>query len=363
MDKIKIIKALASVIDPDTGKDLVSLSLIKDLKVEGNNVSFAVEVGRLKEEQKQGLNFACIEAIQKIYPEANVHVHLEGQEVAADTTPNPLPQVKNIIAVASGKGGVGKSTVAVNIAAALKKQGAKVGILDADIYGPSIPTMLGLQGQKPEIENLYGQAKIVPVDWDGIPTISIGFVIEPDQAVILRGPRLAGVLVQFIKDCLWPDIDYLIVDLPPGTGDIQLSLVQNVPVTGVVMVTTPQSVAYIDAVKAMNMFRLSNVNVPILGVVENMSWFTPDELPDNKYFIFGKGGGKELAEKGETVLLGQVPITMGVREGGDQGKPVVMQADNIAAKAFMEIAKNLTAQVKKRNEEMEVTHMVEITTS
>lgn len=363
MDKVKIIKALATVIDPDTGKDLVSLSLIKDLKVEGNNVSFAVEVGRLNEEQKQGLNFACIGAIQDLYPEANVHVHLEGQEVAADTTPNPLPQVKNIIAVASGKGGVGKSTVAVNIATALKKQGAKVGILDADIYGPSIPTMLGLQGKKPDIENLYGQAKIVPVDWDGIPTISIGFVIEPDQAVILRGPRLAGVLVQFIKDCLWPDIDYLIVDLPPGTGDIQLSLVQNVPVTGVVMVTTPQSVAYIDAVKAMNMFRLSNVNVPILGVVENMAWFTPDELPDNKYFIFGEGGGKELAEKGETVLLGQVPITMGVREGGDQGKPVVLQEDNIAAKAFMEIAKNLTAQVKKRNEEMEVTHMVEITTS
>ncbi len=361
MDKIKIIKALATVIDPATGKDLVSLSHIKDLKVEDNNVSFVVEVGKLNEEQKQGLNFACIEAIQKVYPEANVHVHLEGQETSPNTTPNPLPQVKNIIAIASGKGGVGKSTVAVNIAAALKKLGAKVGILDADIYGPSIPTMLGLQGKKPEIENLYGQAKIVPVDWEGIPTISIGFVIEPEQAVVLRGPRLAGVLVQFIQDCLWPDIDYLIVDLPPGTGDIQLSLVQNVPVTGVVMVTTPQKVAYVDAVKAMNMFRLSNVNVPIVGVVENMSWFTPKELPDNKYYIFGQGGGKELAEKGETMLLGQVPITMGVREGGDNGQPIVTQENNVAAKAFMDIAQNLIKQVEKRNAEMEVTSIVEIT--
>ena len=276
--------------------------------------------------------------------------------------PNPLPQVKNIIAVASGKGGVGKSTVAVNLALALKATGATVGLIDADLYGPSIPTMMGLQGERPQIKDVYGAQKIVPLEAYGIPLISIGFIIDPEQAVVLRGPRLAGILGQFINDCIWPKLDYLLIDLPPGTGDIQLTLVQSVSVTGSVMVTTPQQVAVADAIKAANMFLNPTIGVPVLGVVENMAWFTPEELPDNKYRIFGEGGGQKLAEFANSTLVGQIPIVMSVREGGDNGKPVALQENNIAAEEFKKIAKNVIAAVKKRNETMEPTEMVKITT-
>ncbi|MCL4106724.1 UNVERIFIED_CONTAM: hypothetical protein GTU68_048168 [Idotea baltica] len=240
--------------------------------------------------------------------------------------------------------------------------GAKVGLMDADLYGPSVPTLLGMQGERPKLEKLYGQAKMRPLEKYGIHTISIGFIIEPEQAVVLRGPRLGGIIKQFINDCLWPELDFLIIDLPPGTGDIQLTMVQTVPVTGAVMVTTPQELAYVDALKAMNMFKLSNVNVPIIGVVENMAWFTPEELPDNKYYIFGKGAGKRLVKESKTTLLGQIPLIQSVREAGDIGAPAVTNPDHPAYPYFMSMAKRTLEQVNLRNEALAPTQIVKINT-
>lgn len=354
----RIVEALSQVIDPSSGRDLISQNMIRDLVVEGKNVNFTVELRSLGVEGKSALNFACIQAVQQIYPDANVNVHLMAQD-----NPNPaanklLPQVKNIIAVASGKGGVGKSTVSTNLALGLKAAGAKVGLLDADLYGPSIPTMLGLKGKRPQTQSVYGQPKIVPLQAFDMPVMSIGFIIEPEQAVVLRGPRLAGIMKQFFSDTIWPDLDYLVVDLPPGTGDIQLTLVQSVPVTGAVMVTTPQDVAVADAIKAMNMFRMPNVNIPILGIVENMAWFTPAELPENRYYIFGKGGGEALSKMAESPLLAQIPIVQGIREGGDNGMPVVMNDSSPVSEVFKQLAVKTIEQVDKRNQTLAPTQRV-----
>lgn len=356
-----VVKALAKVIDPNTGQDLITMSMVRDLKIEGNNVNFTLELPSLSGTYKSEINFACIAAIQEAYPNANVNVHMMGRTEQSKQGTSALPHIKNIIAVASGKGGVGKSTVSVNLALGLQQLGAKVGLIDADLYGPSIPTMLGLQGQRPKVQDFYGQPKILPLEAYGISVISIGFIIEPEQAVVLRGPRLSAIIKQFFNDCVWPPLDYLIVDLPPGTGDIQLSLVQTVPVTGAVMVTTPQEVAVIDAVKAMNMFLLPSVNVPILGVVENMAWFTPAELPENKYFIFGNGGGKKLAKVSESVLLGQIPIVQSIRESGDEGRPAVLAEGSLPAQAFMDMARNTAQQLAVRNEMMAPTQIVKVT--
>lgn len=360
IDKMKVAKALTKVIDPNTGQDIITVNMVSDLHIEGNNVQFTLELPNLDSDKKSELNFACMAAIQEVYPEANVHVHMMAKSGMGGKPASGLPQVKNIIAVASGKGGVGKSTVSTNLALSLQKLGAKVGIMDADLYGPSIPTMLGLKGQRPRIQTVYNQPKMVPLEAYGMPVISIGFIVEPEQAVVLRGPRLGGIIKQFVNDCLWPPLDYLIIDLPPGTGDIQLTLVQTVPVTGAVIVTTPQEVAVVDAVKAMNMFLLPSVNVPIIGVVENMAWFTPKELPDNKYYLFGQGGGKSLAKAGNTMLLGQVPIVQGIREGGDNGRPIVLDDEPITEKAFRTIAENTVRQVAIRNEMLEPTRIVKM---
>lgn len=360
LDNNAIVGALRTVKDPKSGQNILTAKMIEDLKIDGNNVHFSIVLKSTDQELKSSLNFACMEAIGKVYPQANVNIHLKLKSDFADDSQSILPQVKNVIAVASGKGGVGKSTVAVNLATTLSKLGAKVGLLDADIYGPSIPTMMGVQGQRPKIEILYGKHKLVPVEAHGIHLMSVGFVVEPEQAIVLRGPRLGGLIRQFIQDCLWPELDYLIVDLPPGTGDVQLTLVQMIPVTGVVMVTTPQKVALIDAIKAMNMFLMPNVGVPIVGVVENMSWFTPEELPDNKYYIFGQGGGKELAKQAQCVLLGQVPLVQGVREAGDSGSPIALNDLHPSAIAFENVAKNLIRQVHIRNETMEPTRIVKM---
>lgn len=361
-DKSAIVRALAKVIDPNTGQDIITMSMVRDLHTEGENISFALELPSLNNEYKSALNFACIGAVQEVYPSANVHVHMiaRGGGQAATPTNNALPHIKNIIAVASGKGGVGKSTVSVNLALGLHQMGAKVGLIDADLYGPSIPTMLGLQGQRPKVQTIYDQPKITPLEAYGMPVMSIGFIIDPEQAVVLRGPRLSGIIRQFINECLWPPLDYLVIDLPPGTGDIQLSLVQTVPVTGAIMVTTPQEVAVVDAVKAMNMFLLPSVNVPILGVVENMSWFTPAELPENKYFLFGQGGGKKLAKEGNTVLLGQIPIVQSIREAGDVGRPVILEEASPTAAAFKQVVQNTVRQLAVRNETMEPTRIVKV---
>jgi ATP-binding protein involved in chromosome partitioning len=358
IDNNKIVEALKKVKDPKSGVDIIKAKMVEDLKIEGDQVTFSIVLKSNDNDVKSSLNFACISEIQAIYPNADVNIHLKIKSDYADENTSILPQVKNIIAIASGKGGVGKSTVAVNLAATLAKKGAKVGILDADVYGPSIPTMLGLKGERPRIEILYGKHKIVPLQAHGLSVMSIGFIVEPEQAVVLRGPRLGGLIRQFIQDCLWPVLDYLIIDLPPGTGDVQLTLVQTVPVTGVVMVTTPQEIALIDAVKAMNMFLLPNINVPIIGVVENMSWFTPEELPDNKYYIFGQGGGKTLAKQANAVLLGQIPLVQSIREGGDNGTPIALQEGHIAASYYDTLATKFAQQVYVRNESLEPTRIV-----
>ncbi len=353
-------ETLRKVLDPKTGQDLVSQGRIQDLRIEGNQVNFTVELDSLASEHKSDLNFSCIQAIQDVFPMAQVNVHLVARTAQSQQSNNALPHVKNFVAVASGKGGVGKSTVSVNLAFALQKLGARVGLLDADLYGPSIPTMLGLQGQRPKVKEVYGKPRLIPLEKEGMPVMSVGFIVEPEQAVVLRGPRLAGLIKQFLFDCIWPELDYLIIDLPPGTGDVQLSLVQTIPVTGAVLVTTPQEVAIADAVKAMNMFLLPSINVPILGVVENMSWFTPAELPDNKYFIFGEGGGKKLAKLSQSILLGQVPLVQGIREGSDQGKPIVLQEDHPGSTYFSKIAQNTLRQIVVRHETLEPTRIVKM---
>jgi len=360
LDNNAIVAALRNVKDPNSGQDIISVKMVEDFRVEGNNVSFSINLNGQDAQVKQSLNFACIQAIQEVYPDAQVHIHLKSNAGSEPLKNKVLPQVNNVIAVASGKGGVGKSTVSVNLAISLAKKGAKVGLIDADLYGPSIPTMMGLQGQRPKVEVLYGKHKIVPLEAHGVKVMSVGFIVEPEQAIVLRGPRLGGIIKQFINECIWPDLDYLIIDLPPGTGDIQLTLVQTVPVTGAVIVTTPQEVAVVDAVKAMNMFLLDNVNVPIIGVVENMSWFTPAELPDNKYMIFGEGGGKKLAKLAKSVLLGQIPLVQGIREGGDNGLPVAMQDENPLKEKFDDLALNMIRQVQMRNEVLGPTRIVEM---
>lgn len=360
IDTSKVVKALAKVTDPNTGQDLITANMVRDLEVEGQNINFTLELPSLNSDYKSALNFACQEAIQNEYPTANINVHMMSRTGQSQEPVGALPHVKNIIAVASGKGGVGKSTVSTNLALGLKELGATVGLMDADLYGPSIPTMLGLQGQRPQVQEIYNKPKIKPLEAYGMPVMSIGFIIEPEQAVVLRGPRLAGIIKQFINDTIWPALDYLVIDLPPGTGDIQLTLVQSVPLTGAVMVTTPQEVAVADAVKAMNMFRLPSVNVPILGVVENMSWFTPKELPDHKYYLFGEGGGKKLAKMSNSVLLGQVPLVQGIREAGDAGKPAVAQDDALSKEAFLNVARNTARQIVVRNETLGPTRIVKV---
>lgn len=361
MERNKILEALSTIRDPNTGRDLVNAGMVEDLKIEDKQINLTIALPSLNHPSKTEIIFNSQGILEKMFPGVSVNVHVTAK--APTATPPPSKQtnnIKNIIAVASGKGGVGKSTISVNLALALKKAGAKVGLIDADLYGPSIPTMVGLQGKRPKIQDVDGQPKIVPLEAYGLPLISMGFIVEPEQAVVLRGPRLAGIIKQFFNEVIWPDLDYLVVDLPPGTGDIQLTLVQTVPVTGALIVTTPQEVAVADAIKAVNMFRLQNVEVPILGVIENMSWFTPAELPNNKYYIFGMGGGDHLAKQSESTLLGQVPLVQSIRESGDMGKPIVLDETNPAAQAFMELAENTLKQIEKRNKNQAPTKTVQV---
>lgn len=360
IDLNQVVTALQSVIDPNTNLNIVKAKLVSQLKTEENNIFFELDVTNITGDFRSKVFLACQEEIKKVLPGTEVHIHMKSDAPNSPKSNTVLPQVKNIIAVASGKGGVGKSTVSVNTALALVEQGYQVGLIDADLYGPSIPTMLNIQNERPKIKEVYGKHKIIPVEAYGLYTISIGLIIEPEKAVVLRGPRLSGVIKQFINECIWPDLDYLIIDLPPGTGDIQLTLVQTVPITGVIMVTTPQKVAVIDAVKAMNMFLLSNINVPILGVIENMSWFIPDDDTSKKYFIFGEGGGQELAHMNQTELLGKVPLVQKIREAGDAGQPMVVQDDNIVKTSFAEIVTNLIKQVNRRNETIDPTQIVQV---
>lgn len=362
--KEAVLKALGNVDDPDLGKDLVTLNMVKDIEVDGNNVAFTVVLTTPACPMKEMIEKACINAIQLLVSkEAVVSVKMTSN-VNSNRKDNLalLPNVKNIIAVASGKGGVGKSTISVNLALALAHEGAKVGILDADIYGPSIPIMLGLRDERPKMIDLEGdgKGKIVPIEKYGVKAMSIGLLVDEKQAVVWRGPIASSALKQFITDVHWGDLDYLIIDLPPGTGDIHLTLVQAVPVTGSVIVSTPQAVAAADAKKAIMMFKQPQINIPILGVVENMAYFTPTELPDNKYYLFGKGGAQQMAEQFELPFLGEVPLVQSIREGGDNGIPAVLDDTNPSKQVFLELARNVARNVSMRNANMEPTKVVQM---
>jgi ATP-binding protein involved in chromosome partitioning len=358
----KVLEALSQVQEPDLGKDLVTLNMVKDIVIDGLNVSFTVVLTTPACPLKDMIRGACENAV-KILVDKNALVTVNfTANVGSNRKDNQatLPNVKNIIAVGSGKGGVGKSTVSVNLALALAKGGAKVGIMDADIYGPSIPIMLGIKGERPLMKDVDGKGMIVPIDVMGLKAMSIGLLIDDRQAVVWRGPMASSALKQFVTDVLWGELDYLIIDLPPGTGDIHLTMVQTIPVTGAVIVTTPQEVALADAKKAIMMFDGPQIKVPILGVVENMAYFTPPELPDNKYYIFGQDGGKRLADMFEIPFLGQLPITMSIREGGDMGKPALLNGDDISMKAIDAVAQQVARQISIRNANLDPTKVVEM---
>jgi len=341
-----ILKALSTVIEPDLHKDLVTLKMIKDIEIVENKVSFKVVLTTPACPLKEKIENDCIDAIhQMVSSELEVKVEMTSNVTTNRLDKLVLPGVKNIIAVASGKGGVGKSTVASNLAMALSIKGAKVGLLDADIYGPSVPMMFGEMNSQPLMREVDGKQLMVPVEKFGVKLLSIGFLIKPEQAVAWRGPMVSSALTQFINDCDWGELDYLILDLPPGTGDVHLTMIQVVPLTGVVMVTTPQAVALADAYKAATMFSMTPTKVPILGIVENMAYFTPAELPENKYYIFGKGGGEKMAEELDVPFLGAIPIYQSIREGGDKGVPAVLDENSPVREAFMSVVESIAQQV------------------
>lgn len=344
-----VLQALGNVEEPDLKKDLVTLNMIQDIVIDGNRLSFSVVLTTPACPLKSLIEHACRNAIAHfISKDVEVSINMTSRVTTQKNT--GVPGVKNIIAVASGKGGVGKSTVAANLALGLAKSGASVGLIDADIYGPSVPIMFGLEGAKPRASNVNGKTLIEPIEKYGIKLLSIGFFTDPNQPVPWRGPMVSTAVKQLFNDADWGDLDYLVVDLPPGTGDIHITITQSFPVTGAVIVTTPQNVALADAKKGIGMFLMDAINVPLLGIVENMSYFTPAELPDNKYYIFGQGGGKALAERLEVPFLGEIPLVKSISDSGDAGKPIVLAEENeVMVNAFTEMANRVAQQVSVAN--------------
>lgn len=341
----QIYNALRHVEDPDLKKDLVTLNMIEDLKIDGNKVSFSVVLTTPACPMKAMLENACRNAILHfVSKEAELAINMTSRVTSRPE--RALAGIKNIIVVASGKGGVGKSTVAVNLALGLAKKGAGVGLIDADIYGPSIPMMCGVEGARPKsTQNAEGKIRIEPIEKYGIKLLSIGFFTDPNQPVPWRGPMVSTAVKQLFNDADWGELDYLVVDLPPGTGDIHITVAQGFPITGAVIVTTPQNVALADARKGVGMFLMDSINIPLLGVVENMSYFSPAELPDNKYYIFGKNGGQDLAKQFNTPFLGEIPLVKSISDAGDLGKPVILEDDHAMGAAFLEIAERVAQQV------------------
>ncbi|MDR2037903.1 MAG: Mrp/NBP35 family ATP-binding protein [Bacteroidales bacterium] len=356
----EVVSALKHVKHPAAGKDIVELGMVDHIHIDGLEIAFTLTFAKAKDPMKNSIVSACEKAL-RYYVHPDVDPKIEIQSVQQiQQTPSSIPQAKNIIAVASGKGGVGKSTVAVNLSVALAKMGYQVGLLDADVYGPSIPKMLGVEGVAPGISGEEGSERIIPVERYGVRMLSIGFFVRPEDAVIWRGPMATSALKQLLHQGEWGDLDYLLIDLPPGTGDIHLTIVQELPVTGAVIVSTPQQVALLDVVKGINMFRNEKVNVPILGLVENMAWFTPEELPQNRYYLFGKDACKQLAEREHLRLLGQIPIVQSISESGDIGQPVAADENTITGKAFMDLAANVVNATNDRNENMAATQPVSV---
>lgn len=344
----KVLEALGNVIEPDLKKDIVSQNLVEDLQIDGKTISLSVNVVNPAMHARKRMQEAITFTLKRILgDDIEVESQVKGMsQEAKGTRRKVLPEVKNIVAIASGKGGVGKSTVTANLAGGLAKAGYKVGIVDADIYGPSIPTMFDVVGDRPASVDVEGEQKMTPVVSYGISIMSIGFFTEQDDAVVWRGPMAAKALTQMFTDTHWGELDYLLIDLPPGTGDIHLSLVQTIPLDGAIIVSTPQEVALADARKGVNMFQMDTIKVPVLGMIENMAWFTPEELPEYKYYIFGRDGVKNLSKGMNQRFLGHIPLVQSVRESGDIGRPAVMQQNTIVSEAFDELVRKFVEITK-----------------
>ena len=351
LTKEKVLEILGNVMEPELKKDIVSENLVRNVEVGEGQVSFDLHVLSPAMHSRKRMEDACRFALERNFGK-DLQVHISTKVLSKeDRSPDQrkiLPGVKNIIAVASGKGGVGKSTVAANLAAGLAREGYSVGLIDADIYGPSMPIMFDVEDEKPKTKEIDEKTYILPVENYGVKLLSIGFFADTSQAIVWRGPMASKALNQMFSDAYWGPLDYMIVDLPPGTGDIHLSLVQAVPLTGAVIVSTPQNIALADAKKAVGMFNLDVINVPVLGIVENMAYFTPGELPDRKYYIFGREGAKSLAEQLQVPFLGEVPIVQSIRESGDAGRPAVLQDETPSGEAFRQIIRNFTGELSKR---------------
>jgi ATP-binding protein involved in chromosome partitioning len=362
MNVENVLEALGTVQEPDLGKDLVTLNMVRDIVISGKDISFTVVLTTPACPLKDLIKKSCVDAIHQLLgDEINVSVNfiseMNSKRIAPDTV---LPKVKNIIAVVSGKGGVGKSTVASNFALALAADGASVGLMDADIYGPSLPIMFGVRGERPMMKTVEGKGMILPLEKYGIRLMSIGLLIDEKNAVVWRGPMASSAIKQFISEVFWDELDYLVIDMPPGTGDIHLTMMQSVSVTGVIVVSTPQDVALADAKKAIAMFAQAQLKAPIIGLVENMSYFLSEEAPSRKYYIFGKDGGKRLAEEYDIPFLGQIPLIQRIREGGDEGKPVMMSEDTIAKRAFQDFTGNAVRSIAMINAHINVGKRAEL---
>ena len=365
-NKQDIEQALKTITVPGEGQNMIESQAVKNIIVFADEVIIDITISNPTLQAKKRTEVDILKTIHElVYAKAKVQVNIKVEAPAQpknEIKGKSIPGLQNIIAVASGKGGVGKSTVTSNLAVTLSKMGFKVGILDADIYGPSIPIMFDVQNEKPLAVNVDGKSKMKPVENYGVKILSIGFFTKPDQAVVWRGPMASKALNQMIFDAAWGDLDFLLLDLPPGTGDIHLSIMQSLPITGAVVVSTPQTVALADARKGVAMFQQESINVPVLGIIENMAYFTPEELPDNKYFIFGKEGAKHLAEDLKIPFLGEIPLVQSVREAGDLGRPAAMQTSTPIEEAFNKITQNVVQEVVRRNTALPPTDAIKITT-
>lgn len=360
--------ALTTISLPGEGKNLVEAKAITNINIFGDEVVVDVLMANPTLQAKKKVEVSIMKAIHdEVYEKAKVTVKVQVKAAEKKENPNlikgkPIPGIQNVVAVASGKGGVGKSTVTANLAVSLAKMGFKVGVLDADIYGPSMPLMFDVAHEKPLAKNIDGVSKMIPIENFGVKLLSIGFFTKPDQAVIWRGPMAAKALNQMIFDAAWGELDFLLIDLPPGTGDIHLSIMQSLPITGAVVVSTPQTVALSDAKKGVAMFQQQNIQVPVLGVIENMAYFTPDELPNNKYYIFGKEGARYLAADLNVPFLGELPLVQSIREAGDVGRPAAMQENTSIEQSITDVTREVVRQVVARNEQLPPTEAIKITT-
>ncbi|MEK9612586.1 MAG: Mrp/NBP35 family ATP-binding protein [Flavobacteriaceae bacterium] len=364
--KEEVILALKTLSLPGAGGSIIDTGAVSNVMIFGDQIDIDVQLQNPSLQARKKLEVSILKTLhERVYEKAKVKVNIK--VIAPSTSEEntikgkPIPGIENVISISSGKGGVGKSTVTANLAVTLAKMGCKVGVLDADIYGPSIPTMFDMEGARPLSVQVDGKSKMEPIENYGVKVLSIGFFTKPEQAVIWRGPMAAKALNQMIFDAAWGDLDFLLIDLPPGTGDIHLSIVQSLPINGAVVVSTPQNVALADAKKGIAMFQQENIQVPVLGIIENMSYFTPEELPDNKYYIFGKKGAEYLAKDKEVPFLGDLPLVQSIREAGDFGRPAALQPETPLSRRFEQVAKKLVAQVLYRNKNLPPTKAVEIT--